>query len=258
MSTEAQQPQQQGKKNYKDTLNLPQTAPAPAPSTAPSTCPSASTRPATRVFPRKVRPQASHAQRLGDAVLNLICEPLLSRTLHDGAEQHVALGRILELLARRVRERRFLELVQGHDRLREGVWRAVLDLRLEPIVVNDAAPVAEQLPRGDFHALVRELGNIGAHVRVEVEQAFFSQLHRGHCGERLGYRRPAEPGLVEIDRNALFAIGVAVAFRPRHPALIDHDHGEADDLLLLDLRKQGTVDLVGVEERPILRERGAG
>src|SRR5262249_61370707 len=55
-----------------------------------------------------------------------------------------------------------------------------------------------------------EVGQVGAHGRIEVERALLHQPHHGGAGEGLGGRADAEEG-VAVDRRGVVDVGDAVA-----------------------------------------------
>lgn len=191
-------------------------------------------RPMRLVVVFQVELQARQAERTGDARFDLAVIGFLAGALDHGAGEDVGVGRVEHFFPGGEDQGSEVEGIQSEHRIEKGSLFAVAATGGNDIaVMRNAALMAQQMAhRDDALFLFGKLGHVAPHVRIEIEEAFFHQLHRGHGAERLGVRGPVVDRL--DGRGFLFlAVGPSVSPEIGDPPVAQHADGNADEALPL-------------------------
>ena len=130
---------------------------------------------------------ARHPQRLNDCALHVVRERLALRHLQSVSHHRDPRVRVLGAGLRFVDQR---SPVQAGDRGRE-IGAGVVEIVPRRWFPDEPRPMRHQLPQRDRRAgtvVRREVGQIAAHGRVNVDLVPLGQLHDRDVGEELGYR----------------------------------------------------------------------
>ncbi len=130
---------------------------------------------------------ARHADRVDDRTLHVIRERLALRDLERVSHHRDPGVRVLGARLGLVDEGR---AVQAGHRGREG-GAGVIEVVAGGRLADQPGAVRHELPQGDRRAgavVGREVGEVGADRRVDVDVALLGQLHDGDVGEELRHR----------------------------------------------------------------------
>ena len=174
---------------------------------------------AVAFFQRFVDPHAGavHVQGLQQLLADEVLPTYAGQPLDEVSHEHIAQVVVLKAAAQ------FevgLQETQVVHQLLPGEVRAVPGV----LVARQAGSMAEQVARGDLRGGVvvhePELGQVGDHGRVQVEQAALAQDHGGCGGEGLGAAADLKEGVAVPGLAVLVALADAGA-QQGLPALQD-------------------------------------
>ena len=112
----------------------------------------------------------------------------------------------------------------------------------EPLA--EAGGVRQQLVQGGAVARLN-VRHVGADVLVQIRLAGVHQLQRRDAGEHLRDRADAKERALGVHGHIGVEPRPAVTAQHHHPAVMDHGHGRAGDVLLLQQLRHGGVDQGG-------------
>jgi hypothetical protein len=199
-----------------------------------------------RLRKRLLERAAVHAQGPEDVRLHVVFERHAGDVRNDQARQRrgpVRVGGAQPLAARpdRADPGRHVpgqRLGERHDLVGAARHQVADAAVFQPDRVGEHVPERDRrgVGGGDL-----ELGQVGVHVRVEIQLALLDELHHRRPGEELGDRPGPKEGLLRVHRRLVLHVRPAVALGEVELPVLDDGHGQSGHVVRLELASHEAV-----------------